>query len=93
MLAYAKPLIVTNGVDERLEPSALARARCCPMTDDASKRKQQLITAVYEALPRGGTFIVIEYLIDNDRRENVAGLMMSLQNADRVRRWLRLCRH
>jgi O-methyltransferase domain/Dimerisation domain len=43
------------------------------------ERKQQLITAAYEALPRGGVFIVIEYLIDDDRRENVAGLMMSLQ--------------
>jgi hypothetical protein len=30
-------------------------------------------------LPRGGAFIVIEYLIDDDRRENVAGLMTSLQ--------------
>jgi hypothetical protein len=43
------------------------------------ERKQQLITAAYKALPRGGAFIVIEKLIDDDRRENVAGLMMSLQ--------------
>jgi hypothetical protein len=42
-------------------------------------RKQQLITAAYKALPRGGAFIVIEHLIDDDRRENVDGLMMSLQ--------------
>jgi len=43
------------------------------------ERKQQLITAAYKALPRGGALIVIENLIDDDRRENVAGLMMSLQ--------------
>jgi hypothetical protein len=43
------------------------------------ERKQQLIAAAHKALPRGGAFIVIEYLIDDDRRENVAGLMMSLQ--------------
>ena len=43
------------------------------------ERKRQLITAAYEALPAGGAFIVIENLIDDDRRENVSGLMMSLQ--------------
>lgn len=42
------------------------------------ERKLQLITAVFEALPPGGAFIVIENLIDDDRRENVLGLMMSL---------------
>ncbi|HKR51363.1 MAG TPA: methyltransferase [Pseudonocardiaceae bacterium] len=42
------------------------------------ERKLQLITAAFEALPSGGAFIVIENLIDDDRRENVFGLMMSL---------------
>jgi O-methyltransferase domain/Dimerisation domain len=42
------------------------------------ERKVQLINAAYEALPDGGAFIVIENLIDDARRENVFGLMMSL---------------
>ena len=42
------------------------------------ERKLQLIRAAFEALPVGGAFIVIENLIDDERRENVFGLMMSL---------------
>jgi hypothetical protein len=41
-------------------------------------RKKQLISAAYEALPAGGAFIVVEHLIDDARRDNVFGLMMSL---------------
>jgi hypothetical protein len=41
-------------------------------------RKRHLIRAAYDALPDGGAFIVIEALIDDARRENVFGLMMSL---------------
>jgi hypothetical protein len=40
--------------------------------------KMQLIKAAYDALPPGGAFIVIENLIDDARRENAFGLMMSL---------------
>jgi hypothetical protein len=42
------------------------------------ERKMQLIRAAYDALPEGGAFIVIENLIDDARRENAFGLMMSL---------------
>ena len=42
------------------------------------ERKLQLIRAAFEALPAGGAFIIIENLIDDERRENVFGLMMSL---------------
>jgi len=42
------------------------------------ERKLQLIRAAFEALPPGGAFIVIESLIDDNRAENVVGLMMSL---------------
>ena len=42
------------------------------------ERKMHLIRAAYEALPEGGAFIVIENLIDDARRENAFGLMMSL---------------
>jgi hypothetical protein len=40
--------------------------------------KMHLIEAAYDALPEGGAFIVIENLIDDARRENVFGLLMSL---------------
>lgn len=42
------------------------------------ERKLQLIKAAFDALPPDGAFIVIENLIDDERRENVFGLMMSL---------------
>ena len=42
------------------------------------KKKMQLIRAAYDALPPSGAFIAIEALIDNTRRENVFGLLMSL---------------
>jgi len=42
------------------------------------EKKMKLVRAVYEALPPGGAFIAVEALIDNARRENVFGLLMSL---------------
>jgi predicted O-methyltransferase YrrM len=42
------------------------------------EKKLHLIRAAYDALPSGGAFIVVENLIDNARRENAFGLMMSL---------------
>jgi hypothetical protein len=42
------------------------------------ERKLQLIRAAFDALPPGGALIAIENIIDDDRRENVFGLMMSL---------------
>ena len=42
------------------------------------ERKMQLITSAYDALPDGGAFVVIENMIDDARRQNVFGLMMSL---------------
>jgi hypothetical protein len=41
-------------------------------------RKKQLIRAAYDALPDGGVFIAVESLIDDARRENSFGLLMSL---------------
>jgi predicted O-methyltransferase YrrM len=40
--------------------------------------KMHLIRAAYDALPEGGAFVVIEHLIDNERRQNSFGLIMSL---------------
>ena len=42
------------------------------------ERKTELIRSAYDALPDGGAFIVVENLIDDARRENAFGLMMSL---------------
>jgi len=38
----------------------------------------KLIRAAYHALPSGGALVAVEALIDNARRENVFGLLMSL---------------
>ena len=40
--------------------------------------KKMLIQKAYDALPDGGAFIVIENVIDNERKVNAFGLMMSL---------------
>ena len=41
-------------------------------------QKKVLIKKAYDALPDGGAFIAIENLIDDSRRENAFGLLMSL---------------
>ena len=40
--------------------------------------KRMLIRKAFEALPAGGAFIVYESIIDDDRRQNAFGLLMSL---------------
>lgn len=40
--------------------------------------KKMLIKKAYEALPDGGALVVIENVIDDERRQNAFGLMMSL---------------
>ncbi|HMB94387.1 MAG TPA: methyltransferase [Rhodothermales bacterium] len=42
------------------------------------EKKKHLIGKAYAALPEGGAFIAIENLIDDARRENAFGLLMSL---------------
>jgi hypothetical protein len=42
------------------------------------EEKQMLLKKAYDALPTGGALIVFEALIDDERRENVFGLLMSL---------------
>ena len=42
------------------------------------EKKMHLIRAAFDALPRGGALIAIEALIDDARRENTFGLLMSL---------------
>jgi hypothetical protein len=42
------------------------------------EQKRMLLKKAYDALPEGGALIVYEAMIDNDRRENAFGLLMSL---------------
>jgi hypothetical protein len=42
------------------------------------EQKRHLIAQVYKALPKGGAFIAYEALIDDDRKQNAFGLLMSL---------------
>ena len=49
--------------------------------DWGTKDKLMLITKAFNALPKGGALIVIENIIDDDRRQNAFGLMMSLNMA------------
>jgi SAM-dependent methyltransferase len=42
------------------------------------EQKRVLLKKAYDALPDGGALIVYEALIDDDRRENAFGLLMSL---------------
>jgi precorrin-6B methylase 2 len=46
--------------------------------DWGTSDKKTLIKKAYDALPVGGSFVVIENIIDDDRRQNAFGLMMSL---------------
>lgn len=43
------------------------------------EEKRMLVKKAYEALPRGGALLVYDSIIDDDRRKNAFGLMMSLQ--------------
>ena len=42
------------------------------------EKKKMLIRKAYDALTPGGAFVVVENLIDDERRDNAFGLMMSL---------------
>lgn len=42
------------------------------------EKKKHLVRLAYDALPENGVFVAIENIIDDDRRANAFGLMMSL---------------
>ena len=46
--------------------------------DWSLEKKRTLIRKAYEALPFGGALIVYDPIIDDDRRRNAFGLLMSL---------------
>ncbi|MDZ4805388.1 MAG: methyltransferase [Candidatus Eisenbacteria bacterium] len=87
--AIAEKKIAAAGLSERVSARAIDFfADPLPMADVITMgmilhdwdlpKKKQLIKAAYDALPKGGALVVIEALIDDARRENVFGLMMSL---------------
>ena len=48
------------------------------LQDWSLDRKRLLIRKAYDALPRGGALIVYDAIIDDERRQNAFGLLMSL---------------
>jgi cyclopropane fatty-acyl-phospholipid synthase-like methyltransferase len=85
----AKKSIAAAGLSERIDTAAgdffknpLPKADVITMGmilhDWNLAKKMHLIRAAYDALPPGGALVAIESLIDDERRENVHGLMMSL---------------
>lgn len=85
----AEKTIAAAGLGERVKTAAgdfladpLPQADIVTMSlilhDWNLDRKMQLIQKAYDALPEGGAFIAIDNMIDDGRRENAFGLMMSL---------------
>src|SRR5438552_8877136 len=85
----ARKQIAAAGLGERIATAAgdffkdpLPRADLITMGmilhDWNLEKKMHLIRAAYDALPSGGALVAIEALIDDARRENVFGLLMSL---------------
>ena len=87
--AIAKKHIASAGLSERVHTAAgdffkdpLPKADIITMGmilhDWNLEKKMSLIRSAYDALPPGGALVSIEALIDDARRENVFGLLMSL---------------
>ncbi len=81
--------VVANGLEERLAflpgnffedelPVADVITMGHILHDWSLDEKRMLLKKAYDALPEGGALIVFEALIDDDRRENAFGLLMSL---------------
>ena len=85
----ARKYIAASGLADRIQSASgdfftdpLPRADIITMGmilhDWNLEKKKHLIRAAYDALPPGGALVAIEALIDDARRENVQGLLMSL---------------
>ncbi|MDQ3755842.1 MAG: acetylserotonin O-methyltransferase [Acidobacteriota bacterium] len=81
--------VARHGLNERLRfypgdffndtlPSADVLVMGHILHDWNMEEKRMLLKKAYDALPSGGALIVHEALIDDDRRENTTGLLMSL---------------
>lgn len=70
----------TNDIDFFKEPLPKADVITMGMIlhDWDLENKMMLIRKAYDALPEGGAFIAVETIIDDARRHNAFGLMMSL---------------
>ena len=92
-LAQVEPIfndyVATNGLSDRLKfqpgdffNDELASADVITMGhilhDWDLEQKRMLLDKAYKALPEGGALIVFEALIDDERRQNPFGLIMSL---------------
>jgi len=75
-VALAHPHLRGVGFDPL--PSADVLVMGHVLHDWALDQKKILIEKAYAALPAGGVLIVYETIIDDDRRRNVFGLLMSL---------------
>ena len=89
VVPIARKTIEAHGLTERITASSVDFFRePLPKADVISmgmilhdwnlEKKMQLIQAAYDALPSGDAFAVIENLIDDERRSNAFGRMMSL---------------
>ncbi|RDH78089.1 methyltransferase [Mycolicibacterium moriokaense] len=76
-LAQRVQAVAGNFLDEQL-PAADVITMGMILHDWDLDTKQRLIAKAFEALPDGGAFVVIESLIDDARRTNTFGLIMSL---------------
>jgi cyclopropane fatty-acyl-phospholipid synthase-like methyltransferase len=85
----AKQKIASSGVADRVTARALDFfAEPLPKADVVTmgmilhdwnlEKKMHLVKAAYDALPSGGAFAVVENIIDDARRKNAFGLLMSL---------------
>jgi ubiquinone/menaquinone biosynthesis C-methylase UbiE len=89
VMAIAEKTVATAGLTDRIRcasgdcftdpfPRADVITMGMILHDWNLERKMQLIGSAFRALPEGGAFVVVENLIDDARRENAFGLMMSL---------------
>jgi len=87
--AIAAEKIKSSGVSDRVSAQAVDFfAEPLPKADVITmgmilhdwnlEKKMHLVKAAYDALPAGGAFVVVENIIDDARRKNAFGLMMSL---------------
>jgi predicted O-methyltransferase YrrM len=87
--SIAKRSIAREGLSDRIKPvsgdffkEGLPKADVITMGmilhDWNLENKKRLIRLAYEALSESGAFIAVENIIDDERRQNVFGLLMSL---------------
>lgn len=85
----ANETIAANGMSDRVKtgtidfftdafPKADVITMGMILHDWNLENKKMLIKKAYDALPEGGAFIAVETIIDDERKKNVFGLMMSL---------------